>query len=355
MNLQFYQFSFGVHRDKKVIWVRFIKDFQLINELKKAFPSVKWSASQKTWYLLDLPDVRKTLDLEEKEFRIALSASISTCNQIALQDFINQLKLKAYSKNTIRTYVTEFAHLLRTIKDYSVDELSEARLKDYFLYCLKKERIKENHLNSRINAVKFYFEQVRYKPKMFFDIPRPKTPKLLPRVLTKSEIKKIFEHTKNRKHLLMLQLCYGMGLRVSEIVNLKIEHINSENMLVLILAAKGKKDRYTNLPESVLDLLRGYYKEYRPKEYLFEGQSGGAYSARSVQSVFKEAMKKANINKEIGIHGLRHSYATHLIESGADIRFLQELLGHNSVKTTMIYTHITDVSKSNIKSPLDHL
>lgn len=123
----------------------------------------------------------------------------------------------------------------------------------------------------------------------------------------------------------------------------------------LDFGCKRKKDRYTNLPESVLDLLRGYYKEYRPKEYLFEGQSGGAYSARSVQSVFKEAMKKANINKEIGIHGLRHSYATHLIESGADIRFLQELLGHNSVKTTMIYTHITDVSKSNIKSPLDHL
>src|SRR5690606_11522808 len=207
--------------------------------------------------------------------------------------------------------------------------------------CIKKEEIKENHLNSRINAVKFYFEQVLHKPKMFFDIPRPKKPKLLPKMLTKSEIKRIFAKTENTKHLLMLQLSYGMGLRVSEIVNLKIEHINIESRLVLIAGAKGKKDRYTNLPESVIDLLRDYYREYRPKEYLFEGQYGGAYTARSVQSVFKQAMQRANINKPIGIHGPRHRYATHLIESGADIRFLQELLGHNSLQTTQIYTHIT--------------
>ena len=126
-------------------------------------------------------------------------------------------------------------------------------------------------------------------------------------------------------------------------------------MLVLIAGAKGKKDRYTNLPESILALLRSYYKEYRPKDFLFEGQYGGAYTVRSVQSVFKQAMRKSKINKSIGVHGLRHSYATHLMESGADIRFLQELLGHNSIKTTQIYTHITDVSKAKVKSPLDFL
>ena len=282
-------------------------------------------------------------------------ALIHPNNHLAFQSFINQLKLKAYSKNTIRTYVTEFAHLLKTIKKINVDSLTEDRLKDYFLYCVKTDKIKENHLNSRINAIKFYFEQVLHKPKMFFDIPRPKTPKQLPKMLSKVEIKKVFKATENSKHLLMLQLCYGMGLRVSEIVALKIEHINSEAMLVMIEGAKGKKDRYTNLPESVLPLLRNYYKEYIPKNYLFEGQYGGAYSTRSVQLVFKNAMKKAKVNKTIGIHGLRHSYATHLIESGADIRLLQELLGHNSVKTTQIYTHITDVSKSKVKSPLDFL
>ncbi|HLV23557.1 MAG TPA: tyrosine-type recombinase/integrase [Moheibacter sp.] len=353
MDLQFYQFSFGNHRGQNVIWIRFEKDFQHIKDLRIAFPSAKWSNTQKAWYLLDLPSIRKLLNLKENEIGTSFYHQISEVNHQALEDFVNQLKLKAYSHNTIRTYATEFAHLLKILKNYPVNELSEQRLKGYFLYCVKSEKIKENHLHSRINAVKFYFEQVLHKSTMFFDIPRPKKPKLLPKMLTKSEIKRIFDHTENTKHLLMLQLSYGMGLRVSEIVNLKIEHINSENMLVLISGAKGKKDRYTNLPQSVLQLLRNYYIQYRPKEYLFEGQYGGAYTTRSVQSVFKQAMRRAKINKTIGVHGLRHSYATHLIESGADIRFLQELLGHNSLKTTQIYTHITDVSKSHIKSPLD--
>ena len=355
MNFNLYQFSFGAHRAKKVIWIKFQKDDTLMKELRHRFPSAKWSNTNKAWYLPDLPSVRSALQINHREIGTDLLENIAPVNQEAFVNYINQLYLKAYSNNTIRTYTAEFAHLLRTLNHYSVNELSQERLKDYFLYCVKKENIKENHLNSRINAIKFYFEKVLHREKMFFDIPRPKTPKHLPKMLTKTEIKKIFKQTENAKHLLMLQLSYGMGLRVSEIVNLKISHINSEDMLVLIAGAKGKKDRYTNLPHSVLELLRSYYKEYKPKEYLFEGQYGHAYSVRSVQQVFKNAMKKANINKNIGIHGLRHSYATHLIESGADIRFLQELLGHNSIKTTQIYTHITDVSKSKIKSPPDSL
>ncbi|WP_152669335.1 tyrosine-type recombinase/integrase, partial [Chryseobacterium koreense] len=252
------------------------------------------------WYLPDLPSVRSALQINHREIGTDLLVNIAPVNQEAFVKYINQLYLKAYSNNTIRTYTAEFAHLLRTLNRYSVNELSQERLKDYFLYCVKKENIKENHLNSRINAIKFYFEKVLHREKMFFDIPRPKTPKLLPKIfdiprpktpkllpkmLTKTEIKKIFEQTENAKHLLMLQLSYGMGLRVSEIVNLKISHINSEDMLVLIAGAKGKKDRYTNLPHAVLELLRSYYKEYKPKEYLFEGQYGHAYSVRSVQQV----------------------------------------------------------------------
>lgn len=307
------------------------------------------------WYLSDLPVVRKALQIQEKELGANIQNQIHPKNQHAFTRFLEHLKLKAYSPNTIRTYATEFGHLLKILKAYPVEELDQNRLKDYFLYCVKKEKVKENHLNSRINAIKFYFEQVLKRPKMFFDIPRPKKPKLLPKMLSKKDIKSLFDHTQNPKHLLMLQLCYGMGLRISEITNLKVEHINSQDRLVLISASKGKKDRYTNLPESVLMLLRNYYREYRPKEYLFEGQYGSQYSTRSVQAVFKTAMRKAKIHKTIGIHGLRHSYVTHLIESGADIRFLQELLGHKSIKTTQIYTHITDVKKASIRSPLDSL
>jgi site-specific recombinase XerD len=153
----------------------------------------------------------------------------------------------------------------------------------------------------------------------------------------------------------MLKICYGAGLRVSEIVNLKITDIDSKNMQLFIEKAKGKKDRYVNLPESILEQLRAYYKEYKPKEYLFEGQYGGKYSARSAQKVFQNAMEKAKINKSVGIHGLRHSFATHLLEAGTDIRFIQELLGHKDIKTTLLYTHVTNNSIKNIKSPLDKI
>lgn len=350
-----YQFSFGSHLGKEIIFVRFPYNQRLIHDLKQRFPSARWSRTLICWYLPDLPSIRTVLKLPPKEWGQRIFGKIHPINQSAFQQYIDQMMLKAYSPRTIKNYLSEFAHLLITLKTHPVEDLTEQRLKDYFLYCVKKEDIKERHLNTRINAIKFYFEQVLHRQRMFFDIPRPKTPATLPKILTKAEIKKIFVNTNNTKHLLMLKLSYGMGLRVSEIVNLKVEHINSEDMLVHISGAKGKKDRYTNLPESVLELLRQYYAAYRPKEWLFEGQYGGPYSVRSVQSVFKNAMRKAGINKTIGIHGLRHSYASHLLDCGADIRFIQELLGHNSIKTTQIYTHISDVKKSSVKSPLDLL
>jgi site-specific recombinase XerD len=225
----------------------------------------------------------------------------------------------------------------------------------YFLYCTNTLKLSENTLHSRINAVKFYFEQVLHREKLFFEIPRPKKPSILPKVIDTKDIKKLFTVTTNLKHNTMLKLCYGMGLRVSEIVNLKISDIDSQRMQVLVQQAKGKKDRYVNLPESILEQLREYYKQYKPKRYLFEGQVGEQYAIRSVQQVFKDALRKAKINKEIGIHGLRHSFATHLLENGTDIKFIQELLGHNDIKTTLRYTHISKKSLAKVKSPLDSL
>jgi len=241
------------------------------------------------------------------------------------------------------------------IDDYPVQDLNPKRLKDYFLYCIKAEKMGERKINGKINAIKFFFEQVLHRPKMFFDIPRPKKALKLPKMLSKSEVKKLFRVTHNLKHLIALQMSYGMGLRVSEVINLKITDVDSKRMVVHVQGAKGKKDRYVPLPSSILPKLREYYTEYRPKKFLFEGQYGGAYARSSLQQVFKKAMRKAGINKQIGIHGLRHSYATHLLESGADMRFIQELLGHNSIKTTQIYTKVTPRSLSNIKSPLDTL
>lgn len=355
MNFLNYDFKFGDHKGQKVVWIHFPYSKILQAELKGKFPSARWSQTQKAWHLPDIPAVRIALQLPQKEFGHTAISQIHPVNRPAMQAYRQQLVLKSYSPNTIRTYLSEFGHLLLLLKSLPINELTPQRLKDYFLYCAQELGMKERKMNGKINAVKFYFEQVLHRPKMFFDIPRPKKPLTLPKMLNKQEIKKLFEQVQNQKHLLMLQLCYGMGLRVSEVVGIKLEHIDSQRMVVLIAGAKGKKDRYTNLPETVLQLLRTYYKIYKPKVWLFEGQYGGQYATRSVQAVFKTAMKKAGIKKSIGIHGLRHSYATHLLECGADIRFIQELLGHNSIKTTQVYTHVTAITMSKVKSPLDFM
>ena len=350
-----YQYSIGEHCQKPVIWIKFAKDSRLIDALKHEYPAVKWSNTEKCWYLPDVASIRQQFGIAPKIVGKNTLLAIHPVNQAALEQFINQLKLKAYSANTISVYTNEFAQLLQIIKGHQVNNLSAEKLKSYFLYCVQTLQLSESHLNSRINAIKFYFEQVLHRPRMFFDIPRPKMPLQLPQVLSQAEITRLLAAPDNIKHRLMLKLCYGMGLRVSEIIALKIEHIDSKRMQVLVKAAKGKKDRYVNLPQSVLTELRAYYKEYRPKEYLFEGQYGGQYSIRSVQAVFKQAMKKAKIRKQVGIHGLRHSYATHLLETGTDISFIQKLLGHNSIKTTQIYTHVGEKSIQKVKSPLDNL
>lgn len=350
-----YTFEWGMHREKKVIWILFPYDKNVISELK-IHTSAKWSHTHKKWYVPDNTHYRKLFGLEPNYYGKDALTHIAPINRAAFTRYVELLQLKGYSPNTIRTYFIEFAQLLKILNDYPVEQLSAEKLRSYILYCIRTLKLSENLIHSRLNALKFYFEQVLHREKFFMDIPRPKKPSSLPKTLSVEDIKKMLRAVENNlKHLLILKLCYGMGLRVSEIVNLKITDIDSHRMQVLICRAKGKKDRYVNLPESVLELLRQYYMAYKPKDYLFEGQYGGAYSIRSTQAVFKNAMQKANINKKIGIHGLRHSYATHLIEQGTDIRFVQELLGHKDIKTTMIYTHLSDTTKRNIKSPLDNL
>jgi integrase/recombinase XerD len=184
-------------------------------------------------------------------------------------------------------------------------------------------------------------------------IPRQRKPLLLPKVIAKEDIVRMLAKTDNLKHNVMLCLCYGMGLRVSEIINLKVADIDSKRMQVLTEAAKGKKDRYVNLPETVLAVLREYYRQYRPVQYLFQGQYGGRYSVRSAQKVFSQALQRAGIHKKAGIHSLRHSFATHLLEQGTDISLIQQLLGHNDIKTTLLYTHVSKKELNRVISPLD--
>lgn len=343
----------ATHNGKDVIFIRFAYSANL-NERVKKLRGVKWSRLQKAWYVMDSPHYRKKFGLAPKPSYVKSALrNIHPVNQPALAKFIETLQLKAYSQNTISTYRNEFAQLLQILKDNNVDELDATKLRSYFLYCVNTLKLSENTIHSRLNAVKFYFEQVLRRDKFFVEIPRPKKPSILPKVINVKDIKKLFKVTTNLKHNTMLKLCYGLGLRVSEIVNLKITDIDSKNMQVFIERAKGKKDRYANLPESILEQLRDYFREYRPEKYLFEGQYGGQYSIRSCQKVFSDSLAKAGINKSVGIHGLRHSFATHLLESGTDIAFIQQLLGHNDIKTTLRYTHVSKKTLKNIKSPLD--
>ncbi len=349
------QYKLAKHGDKSVIFILFsFYDSEYAGRVKKLI-GAKWSQTQKAWYVPDNNEYRSKFGIEPEKISKQFLSQINSINQPHFKRYLEVLQLKGYSPNTIRTYRGELIQLLLFLEEKDISTCDSEFIRNYIVNCYTEKKLSESTMHSKINAIKFYFEKVLKLESFFIEIPRPKKPLQLPKTIHAQDIKKIFEVTKNLKHNTMLKLAYGMGLRVSEIINLKINHIDSKNMQVFIERAKGKKDRYANLPESILEQLRDYFLEFKPKEYLFEGQFGGKYSARSVQQVFKNSLQTANINKKATTHSLRHSFATHLLENGTDIRFIQELLGHNDIKTTLLYTHVSDSSIRKIKSPLDDL
>ena len=214
--------------------------------------------------------------------------------------------------------------------------------------------ISEAYQNLLINAIKSYYEQVEGLPHQYYEVPRPKRPLQNPKLLAKEEVKVLLQGTYNLKHRAMLMLAYGLGLRLGEALALTPADIDAKRMALCVRGSKGKKDRNLPLPEMVLLLLREQFRQYRPTTFLFEVvQSGEPYSARSLQQVVKQAAERAGIRRPISLHMLRHSYATHLLEGGTDIRMIQDLLGHASIKTTEIYTHVAQ--RTRIASPLDDL
>ena len=283
---------------------------------------------------------------------------ISPVNAHIIPAMHQHLKLKAYSASTTKTYLGEMSQLLTLLKNIPADELTPAHLKRYFVFCFEKLHLKENTLHSRINALKFYYEQILRREKFFWEIPRPKKPILLPKLLNENELARLFNALTNKKHKAMLFTVYSAGLRVSEIVNLKLSDIDGQRMQIFVTLAKGKKDRYVNLSPVLLDILRSYIRESKPRPsvYLFESeQTNTAYPIRTVQQIFSNAKYKAGISKEVGIHSLRHSFATHLLDKGTDIKYIKDLLGHFSIKTTERYLHVSKKQLVNIISPFDDL
>ena len=312
-------------------------------------------ATEKKENLVKVANFQKVGNLQKPA---ATQNKLSKENGEAMQQFKRHLVLKGYSQSTLRTYENEFRQFLQTIKDKPASDLNVSRLKDYFQYCFTTLHLSENTLHSRINAMKFYYEQVLGREKFFWEIPRPKKPLLLPKLLNEDELRKLFNALTNKKHKAMLFTAYSAGLRVSEVVNLKIADIDSQRMQIFIARAKGKKDRYVNLSPILLDILRKYLLDYkpRPKIYLFESeQTLGGYPTRTAQQIFANAKKKAGIKKEVGIHSLRHSFATHLLDKGTDIKYIKDLLGHFNIKTTERYLHVSKQQLINIVSPLDDL
>jgi len=390
------------HRGQECIAIHFEKNAAIQSAIQKQ-ASCKWSKTNSCWYLpctgenylrlktalenkaeLEISELKKFL-LEKKKSNAQATSTVKVAdfqkvgnlqkvsnlqksgasqyklskeNSEALKQFNRHLALKAYSQSTIRTYDNEFRQFLQMIKDKPASSFSVSRLKDYFEYCYTKLYLSENTLHSRINALKFYYEQVLGQEKFFWEIPRPKKHLILPKVLGEDELRRLFAAANNLKHKAILFAAYSAGLRVSEVINLRLQDIDRERKQLFVYCSKGKKDRYVALSPLLLDVLESYYRMWQPKptNYLFEGDEvGQPYSTRSAQIIFHNAKQKAGISKTITFHGLRHSFATHMLEKGVDVKYIKEILGHFNIKTTERYLHVKRETLVNIVSPLDAL
>lgn len=272
----------------------------------------------------------------------------------AISDFVQILQLKRYSKQTINSYKSHLDHVKSHYKNKPFINITDKELFQFIYFLVTIKGISASYQRQIVGSLKLFYKEIFNRSIPFQYLKVTQREKKLPKVLSKTEIKAILQNTNNIKHKAILAVIYSAGLRIGELLELKKTDIDSNRMLIHVRQSKGKKDRYTILSEKVLNLLRDYYIQYKPKEYLFEGQKGGKYSSESTAQFFKRAVKKAKITKPVTLHSLRHSFATHLLENGISITHIQKLLGHNNIATTLIYTHIANNSIKNIKSPLDY-
>ncbi|MES2647406.1 MAG: tyrosine-type recombinase/integrase [Bacteroidota bacterium] len=323
-------------------------------------------------YLRRYPDAALPLPAETKQpltpqqIRIKQLAAlpafappgISLVNKTAWQDLRNYIIAEALSVNTIRNYLTDFGLYLRFLGNRGAAGLGRLEVIEYMVYCMEKGGLSNSTANCRLNAIKKYYEGVLKQRSIYWEIPRAQKKLQLPKVLDEVEIRRMFASVTNLKHKAILFMAYSAGLRVSDTVNIKISDIDSLRKQIRVADSKGGKDRYVQLGVLTLDILRYYLKHCKPRPlvYLFEGTNAGqAYSSRSAQAIFNRARITAGINKEVSFHCLRHSFATHLLEKGIDIKYIKDLLGHFSIKTTEIYLHVKKEHLINIPNPLDEL
>lgn len=345
-----------------------------VYDVMRRLPGVLFTKTHNRWYVVnDKPAVFGTIfNFFNKEKILVDYSSIkkegvmlaqpegadsleATEQHEALLVMAKKLSLRGYAANTAKTYLEQFKLFLRFYHTYAPQDLTEPEISNYLLYLIDKKKISKSTQNQAINAIKFYYEKVLGQQKKVYFLERPFKEKRLPLVLNQDEVISIFGAVTNLKHSLMLMLIYSAGLRRSELINLRIGDLDLERQVVFVRGGKGRKDRQSLLARNLEPLLRQYLADYKPSRWLFEGERGEQYSVSGLQQIFKRALEKSGVKKEAHLHTLRHSFATHLLESGASTRYIQVLLGHESSKTTEIYTQVTSFSLSKIQSPLDRL
>lgn len=271
------------------------------------------------------------------------------------EEYLSKLIELRYSDNTLKTYKNAFEEFINYYHTFDIKVIDETMIISYLRYLVTERKVSTSYQNQAINAIKFYYEKVLGGQRKFYFIDRPRKEKTIPNVLSVEEITKLIKSIENIKHKAIIMTAYSAGLRISELVDLKITDIDSQRNQIKIVQGKGRKDRYTLLSPRLTDILRKYYLEYKPKQWLFEGAKGAKYSRTSIYNIVHKAAEMAGIRKKMSMHTLRHSFATHLLENGTDLRYIQSLMGHESSKTTEIYTHITTKGFDQLKSPLDNL
>ena len=362
-----------LYKKQLKIAARFSYNADLIREIKKV-EGTRWSFTEKAWLLPDSNEKLNELllvmkgkawvnyqklkeplpELTEKMQKPELPPLCEE-KKVQMEKFKCWMKSRRYSESTINTYTEALILFLRFHSAKKIEEITNEDLVVFNNEYILKNKLSASYQNQVVNGVKLFF-RIQEKINMQVElIHRPKTQPLLPTVLSKEEVKAILSALGNLKHKSMLCLIYSCGLRRSELLNLTLKQVDSNRKLLLIKQSKGRKDRMVPLSDKIIEMLREYYVVYKPKEWLFEGQTGGQYSAESLAKVLKIALKQVKITKPVSLHWLRHSYATHLLEAGTDLRYIQELLGHGSSRTTEIYTHVSTKCLQNIKSPFDDL
>lgn len=331
----------------------------------KTINSSFYHPTQKLWSLVNSTE---NLQLVQKQFKgkCTLQALDNTSRQQPKVELNEKQKealtlceqkfiLKSFSPSTIKNYLGALVHFFSFFKQHQLEEVSKAQIESYVYHLKSKYSISDTKQNLVINAIKAYYEHVMGKPREYYDIQRPNKSKTLPNVFSKEEVQALIKVTTNLKHKAILLTIYSTGIRISEAINLRIKDIHSDEGYLFIKDSKGKKDRKTVLSPILLNVLRTYYRNYKPSYWLFEGQDGGKYSAKSIQNILRKAIDLSKANPWGTVHTLRHSFATHLLQEGVNLRTIQIMLGHSSSKTTEIYTHILAINNKTAKSPLDFM